>query len=143
MHIFVANLLKCNFCKHLIIAEFISIPTVQEIFDAQFPVWSSLYRYSIAAHKNKPLVSRVHPQGICQNRFLFLRERSSEALVTLFWAKSSTRVKRSAPMVCHALVVYLWGLGVPVVDFPGVPLMYCMLLLSWYSPSQLMCWLLA
>ena len=92
MHIFVANLLKCNFCKHLIIAEFISIAKVPETLHARFPVWSSLYRYySIATCKNKPLVSRVHFQGICHNRFLYLLERSSEALVTLFWATSSIK----------------------------------------------------
>ena len=54
-------------------------------FHGRFPVWSSLYRYySIATCKNKPVVSRVHSQGICQNRFLYLLERSSEAPVTLF-----------------------------------------------------------
>ena len=33
-------------------------------------------------------------------------------------------------MVCHALGVSLWGLGVPFVDCTGVPHSYCMLL--WY-----------
>ena len=41
-----------------------------------------------------------------------------------------SRVKRSASMACHALGVSLWGLGVPFVDFTGVPHSYCMLL--WY-----------
>ena len=82
MLIFVSNLLKCNFCNHFIIAAFISIPKVLETFHARFPVRSSRY-YSMAACKNKPLVSREHPQGICQNRLLYLLERSSEVLVTL------------------------------------------------------------
>ena len=84
MHIFVANLLKCNFCNHFIIAAFISILKVPETFHARFPVRSSLYRYySMASCKNKPLVSWEHPQGICQNRFVYILERSSEVLVTL------------------------------------------------------------
>ena len=33
-------------------------------------------------------------------------------------------------MVCHALGISLWGLGVPLVDCSGVPHSYCMLL--WY-----------
>ena len=41
-----------------------------------------------------------------------------------------SRVKRSASVVCHALGVSLWGLGVPLVDCTEVPHSYCMVL--WY-----------
>ena len=149
MHIFVANPLKCNFRKHLIIAEFISIPKVPETFHARFPVWSSLHRYySIASCKNKPLVSRVHPQGICQNRFLYLLERSSEALVTLFWVKSSIKSEEIGAngMLCpggmsvgiRSSFSWLYWSSSQVLHAFVV-----MVVMSWYNPSQLWCWLLA
>ena len=54
----------------------------------------------MAACKNKPLVSREHSQGFCQNRLLYLLDRSSEVLVTLslsyiLWGRQySNRLKR-------------------------------------------------
>ena len=118
-------------------------------FHGRFPVWSSLYRYySIATCKNKPVVSRAHSQGICQNRFLYLLERSSEAPVTLFWAKSSIKSEEisASGMPCPG------GMSV------GITSSFCrlywsysqvlhafvvMVVMSWYNPSQLRCWLLA
>ena len=67
--------------------------------------------------------SFVVPMGLSYGRsvlpVLVVREYGQRVL---------SRVKRSAPMVCHALVVCVWGLGVPFVDFTGVPHRYCMLL---------------
>ena len=51
-------------------------------------------------------------------------------VVRAYGRRVVSRVKRSASMVCHALGVSLWGLGVPFVDCTGVPHSYCMLL--WY-----------
>ena len=63
MHIFVANLLKCN---HLIIAAFKSITyfkKVPDTFHARFPRFDPVF-----------IVTTVHPSpaspGICHNRFL-------------------------------------------------------------------------
>ena len=49
-------------------------------------------------------------------------------VVREYGRKVLSRVTRSAPMTCHALGVCLWGLGVPFVEFSGVPHRYCMLL---------------
>ena len=51
-------------------------------------------------------------------------------VVRAYGRRVVSRVKRSASMVCHALGVSLWGLGVPFVDCTAVPHSYCMLL--WY-----------
>ena len=61
---------------------------------------------------------------------IFLRDLQRPWL-RFFGRRVTSRVKRFAPMVCHALVVCLWGLGVPFVDFTGVPHRYCTLLWSW------------
>ena len=68
-------------------------------------------------------------------------------VVRAYGRRVVSRVKRSASMVCHALGVSLWGLGVPFVDCTGVRHSYCMLL--WYllcygtSRLQQRFWLLA
>ena len=51
-------------------------------------------------------------------------------VVRAYGRRVVSRVKRSASMVCHALGVYLWGLGVPFADCAAVPHNYSMLL--WY-----------
>ena len=93
VHISVANFLKSNFCNHLIINLLHSClspyPYCQRLFTCSFQF--SQVSIIIATCKKKPLVSRVHPPGICHNRFLcllpkiFFRE-SSKAVVTFLLA---------------------------------------------------------
>ena len=95
-----------------------------------------------------PLVSRVHFQGICQNRFLYLIERSSEALVTLFWETSSIKSEEISAN----------GMPCPGGMSVGIRSSFCwlywsssqvlhafvvMVVISWYNPSHLRCWPLA
>ena len=71
-HIFVENLLKCNFSNHLIIYCIHACPPTLSVRD-----FSRSFRFSqvfivIIAYKKKPLVSRIHPPGICHSRSLCL-----------------------------------------------------------------------
>ena len=133
-------------------ATFVSISlcwTHIHTFHGRFPVWSSLYRYySIATCKNKPVVSRVHSQGICQNRFLYLLERSSEAPVTLFLGEEfyqEWRDKRQwyAMPWWYVCGDYEFLLSTLLSYSQVLHAFVVMVVMSWYNPSQLRCWLLA
>ena len=130
MHIFVAYLLKCNFCKHLIIAEFISIPKVPETFHTRFPVWSSpptpgilvpLSSWEIFRGPSYAFLgvvtSSIKSEEISANGMpcpggMSVGIRSS--FCWLYWSSSQVR---------HAFVI--------------------MVVMSWYKPSHLRCWPLA
>ena len=71
MHIFVAKLLKCNFCNHFHVHP----PTISaRDFSREVCCSVTSHRYySTAACKKKlALATRVHPPGICHDRFLYL-----------------------------------------------------------------------
>ena len=78
-------MLNSMFCNHLIIAAFMS-PDVHTLISARdfLSAFSGSVRsLSLLLNPRMQEKTSVHQPGICHNCFLYLLQRSSEAVVTL------------------------------------------------------------